>query len=129
MTSGKNKLENMHWSWRMAFTKSCSLSNEDYCLKLLKHSLLKDKALVVRAEAATRIGDRFEGTHNGDAIKLLSMAYKSEKNQRNGKPLFIQTKILDSILRIGGKVGLDEAKLLAQTYSETKKYWEKRSKI
>ena len=58
------------------------------------------------------------------------MAYKSEKkNQRNGKPLFIQTKILDSILRIGGKVGLDEAKLLAQTYSETKKYWEKRSKI
>ena len=120
--------KDLHWSWRMAWVKSCTFSNESYCLALLKEALIEDKALVVRAEAATRLGDRFEKSGNKDAVDLLSQSFKNQFNHRNNKPLFIQTRILDSIYRIGGKHGLVIATKLAETSNETRDYWKKRSK-
>ena len=128
-SSAKGKLGSLHWSWRMAWTKSCSFSNEAYCLKLLKHSLLKDEVLVVRNEAVMRIGDRFENTQNADAIKLLELAYRDQRNTKSGAPLFIQRKIIDSILKVGGKIGLEKAGELAKTDKKMSEYWKKRSKI
>ncbi len=124
----QQNFKELHWSWRMAWVKSCTFSNENYCLSLLKEALIKDKALVVRAEAASRIGDRFEKSANKDAVDLLQLSFKNGSNTRNNKPLFIQTRILDSIYRIGGKHGLVIATKLAETSDETKDYWKKRSK-
>ena len=74
------------------------------------------------------MGDRFEKSKNKDAIDLLSISFKNSSNTRNNKPLFIQTRILDSIYRIGGKHGLVIATKLAETSNETRDYWKKRYK-
>ena len=118
----------LHWSWRMAWVKSCTFSNEQYCRGVLRQALLKDKALVVRAEAVARIGDRFENSSDKDAIDLLGISFRNQSNSRNNKPLFIQTRILDSIYRIGGKHGLVLAGELAETNELTRDYWKKRSR-
>ena len=83
---------------------------------------------MVRAEAVARIGDRFENSSDKDAIDLLGISFRNQSNSRNNKPLFIQTRILDSIYRIGGKHGLVLAGELAETNELTRDYWKKRSR-
>ena len=84
---------------------------------------LSDKALVVRAEAATRIGRRYDGSGDAKIVELLTGAYKHHGNSRNGKPLFVQNRILYALHQVGGKDALAEGKSLAGLHPETKSYW------
>ncbi|MBF0440658.1 MAG: hypothetical protein HQK54_02025 [Oligoflexales bacterium] len=110
------------WQWRIGWIRSCTYSNRDYCRRILKDGLM-DKAVVVRAEAVRRLGDRFEGSGNRQIIELLSRTYGNEKNIRNGKPLFIQFQILAAIYQIGGQTFSDFGRELAQGHAETSGYW------
>ena len=71
---------------------------------------------------------RLEATRNSnwDFGTLLSSANKG--NSRNNSPLFIQTRILDSLYRIGGQHAIKTGAKLALTTDQTKDYWKKRAK-
>ena len=101
----------------MAWIKTCTLCNKPYCLEILKQALLEDEALVVRAEAASRIGDRFEKSKDKNAVDLLKYCLSKNGNSRNNSPLFIQTRILDSLYRIGGQHAIKTGAKLARNKS------------
>jgi hypothetical protein len=86
---------------------------------------LHDQALVVRAEAATRIGRKFEATQNRAVIDLLAGSYRQPRNTRHGKPLFIQQRILFAIHRIGGSEAEKMGLRLAESHPVSLAYWNK----
>jgi len=119
-----HQLKNWHWSWRLGWVQSCTYDNQDYCGSVLRQALT-DKALVVRAEAATRLGQRYEGSKDMHAINWLEAAYQNPKNLRNTKPLFVQRRILYALKQIDGEAALNSGQRLAQSHVTTTDYWQK----
>lgn len=111
----------MAWEWRMAWVRSCTRSSSLDCSRILQHGLF-DKALVVRAEAASRLGDRFAGTGHKPVIRVLRTAYGIQQNSRSKKPLFVQYRILHALNKIGGD-GVEVGRRLAINTQSTKDYW------
>jgi hypothetical protein len=114
------------WQWRIGWIRACARSQKTYCGRIMAQGL-QDPAMVVRAEAATRIGDRFEGTASDYplSVTLLARAYKHPANSRHGKPMFVHFRILDALNRIGGSKALAHGDELAQDYPQTAAYWQK----
>ncbi|MFW7379444.1 MAG: hypothetical protein ACOH5I_11595 [Oligoflexus sp.] len=119
------QLRDWSWQWRIAWVRVCSASQLEYCSRIITQGLA-DPAMVVRAEAANRIGDRFYGTKNQfpNAVQVLINAYPHPENNRHGVPMFVKFRILEALQRIGGSSARDQGKKLAARHPETMKYWE-----
>ncbi|MBC7660590.1 MAG: hypothetical protein H7249_12910 [Chitinophagaceae bacterium] len=113
--------EAMSWEWKLAWVRSCTLSSTKDCSNIMQNGLF-DKALVVRAEAATRLGQRFTNTGHAPAIRLLRTAYAVEQNSRAKEPLFVQYRILQALNEIGGE-GRIVGKELARGSESMNTYW------
>jgi hypothetical protein len=111
-----------NWAWRVGWVRSCTLSRKKYCAQILSYGLF-DKAMVVRSEAAQRVGQRYENTKDPLAIKLLTKAYRNKANSRGGKPLFVQKRILYALRQIGGDPARTAAATLAKDHPESQRYW------
>lgn len=116
------KLGGWAWGWRLGWIRVCGASEKTYCQEVLTQALF-DKALVVRAEAATRFGRRYEGTANDAIVSVLAKAYKNPRNIRHGKPLFVQQRILFALHRIGGTRARAEGQALAAAHTDSRAYW------
>ncbi|SMF34592.1 hypothetical protein [Pseudobacteriovorax antillogorgiicola] len=116
------------WEWRLAWVRVCGRSERLYCGEILERSL-QDPAVVVRAEAATTIGTRFEGTGYKKAADLLVAAYLNPENHRNRKPLWVQFRILEAMKKIGGQDLMTKGTMLARQDPATLSYWKKLNKI
>jgi hypothetical protein len=116
------------WGWRMGWVRSCSQDPKGYCADILEKALF-DKALVVRAEAATQLGRIFDNTKNEKFSNLLLNALNNPKNFRNKKPLFVQQRILFAIKQIGNTKAMQESNSASKTHPDLAIYWSKISKI
>lgn len=120
-------LQAWNWAWRIAWLRACEEETAGYCKDIFANAA-HDKAAVVRAEAASIIGRRFDGSKSDVALDQLVQIYNHPKNFRNGKPLAVPRKVLFSIYRIGGSKALDTGRNLAQKNSTTKNYWQRLTK-
>lgn len=116
------------WQWRLGWIQVCAASDAGCCREIMESGLF-DKAMVVRAEAATKIGEKFSGQKNAHTINLLKKAYSDKRNYRKGKPLFVQRRILHALKSIGGDYAMDTGRSLAKVEKSTNLYWEKISKM
>lgn len=118
------KLGDWAWGWRLGWVRVCATSERPFCGDILRQALF-DKALVVRAEAATRLGRLYENSHNAAMTKLLAKAFGSERNVRHGRPLFVQERILFALKRIGGDEAQEAGSRLASSHAALAAYWQK----
>ncbi len=116
------------WGWRMGWVRACSNDPKGYCADILEKALF-DKALVVRAEAATQIGRIFEDSKNEKFSNLLVKALNNPKNFRNKKPLFVQQRILFAIKQINNADALQASSTASKSHPDLAVYWSKISKI
>lgn len=122
------ELKDWSWGWRMGWIRACTLNGEKYCHKILEAALF-DKAMVVRAQAASALGEKYEKTGNAAAIALLDKAYQNPLNNRHGKPLFVQYRILFAIRQIGGEASEKIGLRLTKSGPETATYWNNIAKM
>jgi hypothetical protein len=113
--------EALSWEWKLAWVRSCTFASTQDCSRIVQQGLF-DKALVVRAEAATRLGQRFAKSGNPAAIRLLRTAYGVQQNVRAKEPMFVQYRILQALNEIGGE-GQAVGKQLAMNSNSLHKYW------
>lgn len=118
------RLGDWSWGWRLGWVRTCDTSQREFCRDILATALF-DRALVVRAEAATRIGRRLEGTGDQANLDLLARSFRESRNFRHGHPLFVQHRILFAIHRIGGPYAADLGVKLSSSHPETKSFWKK----
>jgi len=116
------------WGWRLGWVRVCGRSDRPYCAAVLREALF-DKALVVRAEAATRFGRLFEHTGNPQVVDLLAKAFRNSRNLRHGKPLYVQSRILFAMRQVGGEHALATGQALAASQPQAAAYWQKLAKI
>lgn len=121
-------LKDWSWGWRLGWVRACTLNGERYCHKILEEALF-DKAMVVRAQAAGALGEKYERTGNAAAIALLDRAYQNPRNERNQKSLFVQYRILHAIHQIGGQSARDVGQRLAKSRPDATTYWNNIAKI
>jgi hypothetical protein len=100
------------------------MGEEAFCREVLLKGL-HDKALVVRAEAATVMGNRFEASEDQELIKELTASYKNPRNLRGKHPLFVQYRILFALHQIGGSAAQTRGAELAALHPQTMNYWQK----
>lgn len=123
VTQGKH-LKDWSWGWRLGWVRVCGASHRPLCVEILREAL-GDKAVVVRAEAATRMGRLYEGSGDEAVVTLLAQAYRNSRNLRHGRPLFVQSRILFAIHQIGGDAALATGRALADAHPEARGYWAK----
>ena len=125
-TSRGFNLGSWAWQWRIGWIRQCEKPEAmpSVCPGLLTAGL-KDDAMVVRAEAATILGRRFEKNPKKSVIDDLSLAFGDPRNQRGGEPLFVCGRILEALRKIGGKRAVNTATKLAAMKPATKAYWDK----
>lgn len=111
------------WSWRLGWLQTCEKAG-DWCTALVIKAL-SDKALVVRAQAATTLGRLYDGTQNPEIIANLAAAFQNPHNRRAGKGLFVLQRILFAIYQIGGPVAHKTAGDLAASDPSSAAYWQK----
>ena len=111
-----------NWGWRLGWVRTCSISGHRICQEILRQALF-DKALVVRSEAAVRLGSLFAGTAHPNVVALLEQAYVNKANVRAGRPLFVLQRILYALYQVGDETQRERAEALAAQHSETKVYW------
>lgn len=116
------QLKDWAWGWRLGWVRACANGKDAPCDGILNASV-SDKALVVRAEGVATLGRLYDGSENERITGLLLNAYRDPRNFRQGKPLFIQSRILFAISRIGGAKALAAAAELAKKESSMQKYW------
>lgn len=121
-SSQGRQLKDWAWGWRLGWVRACADSTREQCGQIMRQAL-GDKALVVRAEAATKLGRRFEGSKDAKVVDLLAQAFQNKGNSRNGKPLFVQNRILFALYQIGGDEALARGGKLAAGHALTRSYW------
>lgn len=100
---GHRNLGAWAWQWRIGWLERCETNvMPDLCSQILA-SGLKDEAMVVRADAASRIGKRYEGKPSKLISDELTHAYRDARNSRHGNPLFVCERILGAMHQIGGE--------------------------
>lgn len=121
-------LKDWSWGWRLGWVRVCNKEKSPFCFERLREAL-KDRALVVRAEAATKIGESYEGSGDARVLTLLESAYKDARNQRNGKPMYVQQRILEAIHRVSGTDADNLGRRLAKSDPGNLKYWNQISRF
>jgi hypothetical protein len=116
------RLAHWSWGWRLGWVRVCGGSERPLCAEILKEALF-DKALVVRAEAATRVGTRFAGSADTRVVALLEQAFRNKHNLRGGRPLFVQQRILYALHQVGDEGQRERATTLAASHKDTQTYW------
>lgn len=114
--------EKLSWEWRTGWIQVCAQRSSALCGHILQWGLF-DRALVVRAEAASRMGERFAGTGHSPALRLLATAFAVQQNKKGKDPLYVQFRILHAIQQIGGKEGQALGQRLATSSPITARYW------
>lgn len=122
------RLSDWSWEWRLAWLRACATSTDRWCDDLTRGALF-DRALVVRAEAAAKLGERYADTKDRSLVALLEKAYRDPRNTRNGRPVFIGERILFAMKRVGGDHARDAATRLAGASPETRDYWKRVSRL
>ena len=122
-TNRGRHLHDWSWGWRLGWVRACGRSEATFCAGVLQEALL-DKAVVVRAEAASALGRRYEQSANPAVVRLLAEAYGNSRNLRRGKPLFVQRRILYALHQIGGDSALELGGTLAATDPSAMAYWQ-----
>lgn len=125
--SQKKELKDWSWEWRIGWVKSCSTIKGKWCYDILTKALF-DNAGVVRGEAANKLGEIYAGSNSNRILNILKNAYELKNNFRNGKPLFVQQRILFAIHKIGGKEASKIATDLSKNHKSNTEYWQKISK-
>lgn len=119
------KLSQWYWSWRMAWVRTCT--KERFAIHSICHRIMnqaiEDEAAMVRSEVAHRIGIIYRGTSDQNAISMLLAAAKNPKNFRNGKPLFVQRRILYALNEIGGQQAWKEGSRIASLHPASESFW------
>jgi len=116
------QFEKLSWEWRTAWIQVCSRRSSKLCGHILQWGLF-DRALVVRAEAASSMGERFADTGHASALRLLATAYAVQQNKKGKDPLYVQFRILHAIQQIGGTESRTLGHKLAHTSPATARYW------
>ena len=120
---GRGKtLKDWSWQWRIGWLKVCGRVKTAFCDEILRQGM-NDHAMVVRAEAATSLGEKYAGSRDKGAMDQLARAFQERKNARNGKPLLVLYRILFALNQIGGTQSDDVGKNLALGYPQTSRYW------
>jgi hypothetical protein len=114
--------EKLAWEWRTGWIQACARRSTTLCSHILQWGLF-DRALVVRAESASSMGERFAGTGHPPALRLLATAYAVQQNKKGKDPLYVQFRILHAIQQIGGKEGKALGQKLATGSPATARYW------
>lgn len=122
------ELKHWAWQWRLGWVRACTESADQYCQQIFK-AALSDRAVVVRADAAARLGRRFAGTSNSWAAGLLLAAARDPRNLRHGQPLYIQQRILFALKQIGGSKNLLAAETIARANKKSAAYWDKLNRL
>ena len=122
------EFKDWNWAWRLGWVRSCAATPGDFCSRLIEEGLA-DRAMVVRAEAAEALGQRFEGTRDSKVVRLLRAAYSNPSNIRGGKPLFVQFRILYALTLVGGDEALAVAGRLSDGDARMHDYWAKLAKF
>jgi len=117
-------LKDWAWQWRLGWLRACSESVVPYCMRIFE-AALADRAVVVRADAATRLGRRYDGSGNSWATEILIRAAQNPRNSRHGNPLYIQQRILFALKTIGGSRATAEAGRIARIHKGSAAYWDK----
>jgi hypothetical protein len=84
---------------------------------------LGDEAAVVRAEAATRVGETWYQKPDHIMIESLASAYQHPGNRRHDRALFVERRILYALKDIGGDKAKSVAAKISSTSSDSRKYW------
>lgn len=121
-------LNHWSWEWRLGWLRRCHSSTEPYCVAILT-SGLSDPALLVRAEAATILGQRHAGSEDRAVIDLLAEAYRNPANRRHNDPLIVPARILYAIHLIGGPHARLVGAALAEDHPENATYWRKIARL
>lgn len=114
--------EKLSWEWRTGWIQVCTRRSSKLCGHILQWGLF-DRALVVRAESASAMGERFSGTAHAPALRLLSTAYAVQQNKKGKDPLYVQFRILHAIQQIGGTESRTLGHKLAHSSPATARYW------
>ncbi len=114
--------EKLSWEWRTGWIQVCTRRSSKLCGHILQWGLF-DRALVVRAESASAMGERFAGTGHAPALRLLSTAYAVQQNKKGKDPLYVQFRILHAIQQIGGQESRTLGHKLAHSSPATARYW------
>jgi hypothetical protein len=122
--SSQAGLGSIGWQWRLGWIRRCLNVEARFCNVVLSQAL-NDKAMLVRAEAATVLGQKFEDSKDPKILAQLEGAFKNPRNSRNGKPMFIQQRILFAIRQIGGQAADILGERLAGGSATTQDYWRK----
>lgn len=117
-------LASWSWGWRLGWVRACGESKAKFCRTVLEQALV-DKALVVRAEAATRLGRLHEGTEDAKVVGMLADEYRDARNFRRGAPLFVTERILFALHQVGGEQAHKAGDRLAASHKTSKAYWAK----
>ena len=116
-------LKDWSWQWRVGWVKVCARTKTQFCGEILREGM-NDKAMVVRAEAAASLGEKFAGTADKSIMDQLARAFQEKNNARNGKPLLVLYRILYALNQIGGVQSDSVATNLALSYPQTSRYWD-----
>ena len=122
------KLGDWHWGWRLAWVRACHGQRSKFCVRRLADALFDD-AMVVRAQAAVKLGEAFADSGQGKVVNLLRKAYDNPRNIRNGKPLYVQQRIVFAISQVGGKAALAVGDRLAKQDPTIRNYWQRISRL
>ena len=116
-----------NWKWRLAWVKLCALNPKagaKFCDEILDEALT-DKALVVRAEAASAIGDLKEGSMDPVASRKLLAVLRDPRNRRNDVPVMAQKRAMYSLVKIGHADSIRAADEVVSRDSALRLYWNK----
>jgi hypothetical protein len=116
--------EKLSWEWRTGWVQVCTRRSSKLCSHILQWALF-DRALVVRAESASAMGERFAGSGHAPALRLLATAYAVQQNKKGKDPLYVQFRILHAIQQIGGTESRSLGHRLAHGSPATARYWER----
>ncbi len=121
------RLANWDWKWRLGWVKLCASKNPgqpDFCSTVLDEGL-DDKALVVRAETASALGQSKDGTLDPVASRKLLAMLEDPRNLRGKTPVMVQKRALYSLLKIGHAEFTRKAATIAERDPDLKAYWSK----
>ncbi len=93
------------------------------CTGIIREGL-QDKALLVRAEAATELGRQYQAKPDPQVIEELKRTAENPANLRNGTPLIVHKRVLAALYYLGGESAMATADIIANTHPDSLQFWQ-----